>query len=131
MRKIERAQALPDDIRRRVLAALDTFPTGDRICHGDFHPGNILMTVRGEVVIDWIDVTRGNPLADLARTTILALGAAATDRGLASLVGLLHGHLPLGPRYFPPEQVTEVQERFLAAELVRDRYGSADWTART
>ena len=78
--KIQWAQALPDDLRRRVLAALDTFPAGDRICHGDFHPGNILMTKRGEVVIDWIDVTRGNPLADLARTPILALGAAATDQ---------------------------------------------------
>ena len=77
-RKIERAGALSKGFRQRALAALDKLPAGDRICHGDFHPGNILLTGRGEVVIDWIDVTRGNPLADLARSSILVLGAAAT-----------------------------------------------------
>ena len=77
-RKIEQARALPEELRQRALAALDKLPAGDRICHGDFHPGNILLTGRGEVVIDWIDATRGNPLADLARTSILALGSAAT-----------------------------------------------------
>ena len=77
-RKIERAGALSKGFRQRALAALDKLPAGDRICHGDFHPGNILLTGRGEVVIDWIDVTRGNPLADLARSSILALGAAST-----------------------------------------------------
>jgi GTP-binding protein Era len=29
--------------------------------------------------------------------------------------------LPLGPRYFPEEQVTDQQERFLAAELIREQ----------
>lgn len=28
--------------------------------------------------------------------------------------------LPLGPRYFPPEQVTDQQVRFMAAELIRE-----------
>jgi uncharacterized protein (TIGR02172 family) len=77
-RKIELARALPEGLRQRALDVLDELPLGDRICHGDFHPGNILLTGRGEVVIDWIDVTRGNPLADLARSSILALGAAST-----------------------------------------------------
>lgn len=74
--KIRQAGALPDDLRSRVLAALETMPTGDRICHGDLHPGNVLLTTRGEMVIDWVDATRGNPLADVARTTIIFLGAA-------------------------------------------------------
>jgi aminoglycoside phosphotransferase (APT) family kinase protein len=50
------------------------------LCHGDFHPGNILMTQQGEVVIDWIDSALGNPLADLARTTIIVLGAIETNQ---------------------------------------------------
>jgi uncharacterized protein (TIGR02172 family) len=75
-RKIETAQALPASLRSKALAALGELPDGDRLCHGDFHPGNILMTAQGEVVIDWIDASRGNPLADLARTSILLLGAA-------------------------------------------------------
>ncbi len=78
--KIEAAKSLPDDLRRRILADLATMPDGDQICHGDFHPGNVLATPQGEVVIDWIDATRGNPLADLARSSIIALGAAASSQ---------------------------------------------------
>jgi len=40
------------------------------------HPGNILLTARGEVTIDWVDATCGNPLADVARTSIIMMGAA-------------------------------------------------------
>lgn len=79
-RKLEGARALPEDLRQQALAVLAQLPAGDKLCHGDFHPGNILLTEHGEVIIDWIDVTRGNPLADLARTSILALGAAATTQ---------------------------------------------------
>jgi uncharacterized protein (TIGR02172 family) len=85
-RKIEQAGALPEEIRQKALAALEDLPGGDSICHGDFHPGNILITKQGEVIIDWIDVSRGNPLADLARTSILARGAAATAQ--VPLVGM-------------------------------------------
>lgn len=77
-RKIEHARALPEAMRHIVLAALDSLPDGDSICHGDFHPGNILVTDQGEVIIDWIDASRGNPLSDLARSSIIALGAAGT-----------------------------------------------------
>lgn len=93
-KKILRARALPEELRRRALASLDMLPAGDRVCHGDFHPGNILLTGKGEVIIDWIDVTRGNPLADLARTSILALGAAATaqvtHRAMKTSLRLFH-----------------------------------------
>ncbi len=78
--KIGRAEALPADLRAKALAALEQMPDGDRLCHGDFHPGNILMTAQGETIIDWIDASRGNPLADLARTTILVLGATETSQ---------------------------------------------------
>lgn len=74
--KIHDADALPAQLRSKALTALDTLPEGERLCHGDFHPGNILITERGEIIIDWIAATLGNPLADLARTTIIALGAA-------------------------------------------------------
>jgi aminoglycoside phosphotransferase (APT) family kinase protein len=78
--KVNAAEALPADLRSQVLAQLEGMPDGDRICHGDYHPGNILVTGQGEVVIDWIDATLGNPLADVARTTVLLLGAIETDQ---------------------------------------------------
>ncbi|WCT74567.1 aminoglycoside phosphotransferase family protein [Sphingomonas naphthae] len=43
----------------------------DRLCHGDFHPGNVIDTPAGLVVIDWGRASAGQPLADLARTELL------------------------------------------------------------
>ncbi|HEY9076257.1 MAG TPA: aminoglycoside phosphotransferase family protein [Anaerolineaceae bacterium] len=92
--KIQHAAALPEETRQRVLTALAALPDGNRLCHGDFHPENILMAEQGEVIIDWIDVTAGNPLADVARTSILMLGAAETtgvkNRLLSRFITLLH-----------------------------------------
>jgi len=51
-------------------------PEGDRVCHGDFHPANVLVSGKDANVIDWMDASSGNPLADVARTTIIALGEA-------------------------------------------------------
>ena len=76
--KIRRAEALPEHLRAKALDALEAMPDYNRLCHGDFHPGNILIAAQGEIVIDWIDASNGNPLADVARTTILALGATET-----------------------------------------------------
>ena len=78
--KINGAKALPEKLRAKALAALEAMPDGDRLCHGDFHPGNILLTPQGEIIIDWTDATQGNPLADLARTTILICGAMETGQ---------------------------------------------------
>jgi aminoglycoside phosphotransferase (APT) family kinase protein len=56
------------DAARRRLA---TLPDGTALCHGDFHPANVLMTARGPVVIDWEGATRGHPLGDVAVTSRL------------------------------------------------------------
>ena len=58
-------------MRRTALEKLDSLPEDDKLCHGDFHPNNILLTLRGPVVIDWMDATRGSPLLDVARSTLL------------------------------------------------------------
>jgi hypothetical protein len=75
---IQHAGALPAALRSKVLAALESMPDGDRLCHGDFWPANILMTAEGEIIIDWFRASCGNPLADLARTTNLMLGFTST-----------------------------------------------------
>lgn len=36
------------------------------------------------------------------------------------LLQMIVDRLPEGPRYFPPDQVTDQQERFIAAELIRE-----------
>lgn len=51
------------------------------LCHGDLHPGNVVLTDDGPMLVDWFDAGRGDPLADVARSTLLiapdADGAAA------------------------------------------------------
>ena len=84
--KINAAKALPEALKSKALIALEAMPDGDRLCHGDFHPGNILVTLHEEMIIDWTDVTRGNPLADLARTTILFCGSAEASHSRYSLI---------------------------------------------
>lgn len=69
--KIHSAQPLPEDLKRSLLGLLETLPDGDRLCHGDFHPLNVLITARGPVIIDWIDAASGHPLGDVARTAVL------------------------------------------------------------
>jgi aminoglycoside phosphotransferase (APT) family kinase protein len=80
IRKIRGAKVLPAALQAKTLSALEVLPDGDRICHGDFHPNNILVTAQGETIIDWIDATKGNPLADVARSSILIMGAIASNQ---------------------------------------------------
>jgi uncharacterized protein (TIGR02172 family) len=79
-RQIRQAVGLPDHLRAKALAALDAMPYGNQLCHGDFWGGNILMSLHGEVVIDWNRASYGNPLADLARTTNAAMAFLKTNQ---------------------------------------------------
>lgn len=47
--------------------------------------------------------------------------SAATREGLDHLLAWVVEQLPPGPQYYPTEQVTDREERFLVAELVREQ----------
>jgi uncharacterized protein (TIGR02172 family) len=68
---IEAAQGITDAERKSVLDYLQQLPEGDRLCHGDFHPDNILFSSRGPLIIDWMTGTRGDPAADVCRTLLI------------------------------------------------------------
>jgi aminoglycoside phosphotransferase (APT) family kinase protein len=70
-RRIEAVAILPSDQAEAIFDLLWRLPRGDRLCHGDFHLGNLLGPWDAPVVIDWGDATRGVPLADVARTELL------------------------------------------------------------
>ena len=68
---IRSVRTLTPDLRTAVLSLLDELPEGNQLCHGDLHPGNLLLTEDGPVIIDWMDATLGNPVADVARSSLL------------------------------------------------------------
>jgi uncharacterized protein (TIGR02172 family) len=68
---IAAAAGLPEEAKQAILRRLSELPDGDRLCHGDFHPDNILLSERGPIVIDWLTAARGDPLADVSRTSLL------------------------------------------------------------
>jgi aminoglycoside phosphotransferase (APT) family kinase protein len=84
--KIRHAARWVEPSAAAALPLLEAAPLATRLCHGDLHPANVLMTADGPVVIDWFDASRGEPVGDVARTSLL-LGA--TSRGQ-----LLPAHLP-------------------------------------
>lgn len=77
-RKIQGARGLSAALKQAALTALERMPEGDRLCHGDLHPENVLLTADGPVVIDWVDATVGRPLADVARSVVVLQGVFAT-----------------------------------------------------
>ena len=52
----------------RILARL---PDGDALCHGDFHPGQVMCSGDRYAAFDWSGAKRGDPLFDHARTRVL------------------------------------------------------------
>lgn len=96
---------LPARNKPLVLSAMRRLPDGEALCHGDFHPGNVLMTKAGPRIIDWFDATAGDPGADFARTCLL----------------LQYSRLP-GTANASAHRVMEaLRERFLDAYIERYR----------
>jgi GTP-binding protein Era len=60
-------------------------------------------------------------LAKLAPFESVVPISALTGENVDRLVDLLFARLPEGPRYFPPDMVTDQSERQLAAELIREQ----------
>ncbi len=80
-------------LRATVLSVLSRLPDGDALCHGDFHPRNVLLAPAGASIIDWFDAVRGHPAADVARTLLLlqyarAPGDAALESARSDLTAL-------------------------------------------
>jgi GTP-binding protein Era len=80
------------------------------------------------LVINKIDLVRREELLPLIDSLmkqykfaeVIPISARKRD-GLEMLIEKLVEYLPSGERYFPPEQFTDQPERFLVAELIRER----------
>lgn len=70
---------IPEQWKKYALQLLDDLPDGLSICHGDFHPDNIISSPQGPVIIDWSNATHGNAYADYARSVLLLRIATTPD----------------------------------------------------
>ena len=57
---------LPKHIATGILALIERLPPGDRLCHADLHPGNVIITTEGPRLIDWSGTVRAPAVLDLA-----------------------------------------------------------------
>jgi aminoglycoside phosphotransferase (APT) family kinase protein len=118
-RNLDRAAVLDDRLRQRLHDALAAQPGADRLCHGDFHPINVVGPFAAPIVIDWPDATCGPPAADACRTLLLFELAMPT----------------LAPAYFeaylrvtgtPRDEVLGWMPILAGARLAEDVPGEAD-----
>jgi tRNA A-37 threonylcarbamoyl transferase component Bud32 len=69
---IQQTDLLETKNKNVVLDILSDLPDGERLCHNDFYPNNIIVSPTGPVIIDWAIGTKGNPDADFARTWLIS-----------------------------------------------------------
>jgi aminoglycoside phosphotransferase (APT) family kinase protein len=68
---IQAAPMLGEPRRGQLLDGLAALPDADRLCHGDYHPWNILGTPGQELIVDWLDACSGEPASDVCRSYVL------------------------------------------------------------
>ncbi|GLQ08330.1 aminoglycoside phosphotransferase [Devosia yakushimensis] len=70
---IGQAEGLEAVEQAGLMQRLAALPDGDRLCHGDFHPANIIGSLEHPVIVDWPDARSGPPAADVGRSYLLLL----------------------------------------------------------
>ena len=68
--RIRLGKGLPQTLRAEAIDKLLRAPLSDTVCHGDFHPMNVIIAASGPVLIDWMDMSRGNPAIDVMQTLL-------------------------------------------------------------
>lgn len=91
---IEKVTNLPAGVKEKLISHGLPIPTGNQLCHFDFHPDQVVYSPRGVVILDWMTACLGDPAADVARTQILLTIGKTPDSSwwlqiLASILGKL------------------------------------------
>ncbi|WP_158602139.1 phosphotransferase family protein [Cohnella endophytica] len=87
--QIENAPLLTQEEKKRALLQLDGLREGASLCHGDFHPDNIMIGVEKDWVIDWITGMQGNPAGDVARTILMLKWGSLPDETPPEIVNMI------------------------------------------
>ena len=74
------ASGLDATTRYDLHCRLDAMKVHTKVCHGDFHPSNVIITPEDKAyVIDWNHAAQGNASADVA-TTYIALWMSGQEK---------------------------------------------------
>ena len=109
------------DVQCLVLDATQPFGQGDRWVAGN------LQLESAVVIVNKVDIaTPDQVLAMLSASAELGAEAyfpvsATSGDGIGALVDHLSARLPVGPKYFPDDEVSDMPEEQFVAELVREQ----------
>jgi aminoglycoside phosphotransferase (APT) family kinase protein len=140
--KIRRTAATVDTTLGDALGSVPPPVRPLRLCHGDLHPSNVIIGRDGPVLVDWFDASRGDALADVARSllTLLADGAnlpahlPGSDRATLGVLtdaylARLREHIEIDDELLARWQAVSAVARI--AEGVESRVLHAVWTRFT
>jgi thiamine kinase len=83
--QLESAEGLDESERAVSLERIDRMPEGEVLCHGDFHPGNIVIATGGAVILDWVNASAAPAAADVARSWMLLGYQGLSDQTTQSI----------------------------------------------
>lgn len=113
------------DITCLVIDALAPFGRGDQFVADKLGPSR--SSVSPIVIINKIDrASREQVVKQLQATSELDFAeyfplSARTGEGVGAFVSYLADHMPAGPRYYPPDMISDLDEPTRVAELVREQ----------
>ncbi|PFF18080.1 aminoglycoside phosphotransferase [Bacillus anthracis] len=70
-RQIKYVYKLDEKQKGNILNKLHSIKFEPRLCHGDFHPFNLILSNNSVNIIDWVDASSGDIRADVFRTYLL------------------------------------------------------------
>ena len=70
-RQIKSVHKLDENQKESILNKLHSIKFEPRLCHGDFHPFNLILSEKNVNIIDWVDACSGDIRADVFRTYLL------------------------------------------------------------
>ncbi|GGI45107.1 aminoglycoside phosphotransferase [Paenibacillus marchantiophytorum] len=86
---IHNTTQLSHEEKRRIILYLEKLPQGNCLCHGDFHPDNVMVGEQ-EWIIDWMTGMIGNAAGDIARTLLLLTYGTLPDGAPSDIIETLH-----------------------------------------